>query len=113
MIKMSKASINTDMTDYNMSYNDFTRPGDFPKHENTPDALTESLTKTIMSKMKEIGNTDVKISNIRFFHEAGKQYAFADISYTWYLNAWGKQVTHNDMIFALIDNQWCNPLFLY
>ena len=43
-----------------------------------------------------------------------KQFAYADVSYTWWLNSWDNKVVHKDMIFALVDainNRWTSPIF--
>lgn len=63
--------------------------------------IEKSLINAINYEMKQIGNTDVKITNIRPFITDNKQFAFADVSYTWWLNSWDNKVVHKDMIFAL------------
>lgn len=73
--------------------------------------MEQKLIETIEYEMQQIGNTDVSIENIRLFDADGKQYALADVSYTWWLNAWDKEVKHLDMIFVLVDNEWKSPLF--
>lgn len=73
--------------------------------------MKEKLIETINYEMEQIGNTDVLIENIRFFEVDNKQYALADISYTWWLHSWDKKVTHKDMIFVLVDDRWISPLF--
>lgn len=78
------------------------------EQENT---MKQTLINTIEYEMQQIGNTNVSIENIRLFVQNGKQYALADISYTWWLNAWDKRVTHWDMIFVLDENEWKSPLF--
>lgn len=45
--------------------------------------IEKSLIDAINYEMKQIGNTDVKITNIRPFITDNKQFAFADVSYTW------------------------------
>lgn len=70
-----------------------------------------NLVETIEYEMQQIGNTNVAIENIRLFKTDGKQYALADVSYKWWLNAWDKEVKHCDMIFVLVDNEWKSPLF--
>lgn len=72
------------------------------------------LINAIMYEMEQLGNTDVSIDNIRFFTEGNRQFAMADITYTWYINSWDKKVCHKDMIFALVDekeNRWLSPIF--
>ena len=72
------------------------------------------LINAIMYEMEQLGNTDVSVDNIRFFTEGNRQFAMADVSYTWYVNAWDKKVCHKDMIFALVDeneNRWLSPIF--
>lgn len=72
----------------------------------------KSLIKSINYEMEQLGNTDVVIDNIQLFTEKNKQYAMADVSYTWWLNAWDKRVCHKDMIFVLVDNdRWLSPIF--
>ena len=73
--------------------------------------MEQELIKAIESEMEQIGNTDVQIENIRVFEKDGKNYAFADVSYIWWLNAWDKKVEHKDMIFVLEKNGWKSPLF--
>lgn len=74
--------------------------------------MKDMLINTIYYEMKQLGNTDVVIDNIRLFTEEDKQYAIADVSYTWRLNAWDKKVNHKDMIFVLVDdNRWLSPIF--
>ena len=73
--------------------------------------MEQKLIETIEYEMQQIGNTDVSIENIRLFNTEGKQYALADVSYTWWLNAWDKKVEHWDMIFVLVNNEWKSPLF--
>lgn len=73
--------------------------------------MEQELIKAIESEMEQIGNTDVQIENIRVFEKDGKTYAFADVSYIWWLNAWDKKVEHKDMIFVLEKNGWKSPLF--
>lgn len=76
--------------------------------------IEKSLIDAINYEMKQIGNTDVKITNIRPFITDNKQFAFADVSYTWWLNSWDNKVVHKDMIFALVDainNRWTSPIF--
>ena len=73
--------------------------------------MEQELIKAIEYEMEQIGNTDVQIENIRFFEKDGKNYAFADVSYIWWLNAWDKKVEHKDMIFVLEKNGWKSPLF--
>lgn len=53
--------------------------------------MKDMLINTIYYEMKQLGNTDVVIDNIRLFTEEDKQYAIADVSYTWRLNAWEKK----------------------
>ena len=73
--------------------------------------MEQKLIETIEYEMQQIGNTDVSIENIRLFNTEGKQYALADISYIWWLNAWDKKVKHWDMIFVLVNGEWKSPLF--
>lgn len=73
--------------------------------------MEQELIKAIEYEMEQIGNTDVQIENIRVFEKDGKNYAFADVSYIWWLNAWDKKVEHKDMIFVLEKNGWKSPLF--
>ena len=72
----------------------------------------QKLIKTIEYKMQQAGNTDVAIENIRFHKTEDKQYAMADVSYTWWLNAWDKRVKLENMIFVLVDNKWTSPMFM-
>ena len=75
-------------------------------------AIECSLIDTINKEMQLIGNTDVDISNIRLFVKGNTQYALADVSYTWFLNAWDHRVLHKDMIFVLTDDgRWISPIF--
>ena len=76
--------------------------------------LKEKLIETIKYEMQQIGNTNVSIENIRLFNTFNteeKQYALADVSYVWWLNAWDKKVKHSDAIFVLVDDEWKSPLF--
>lgn len=75
-------------------------------------AIECSLIDTINKEMQQIGNTDVNISNIRLFVKNNTQYALADVSYIWFLNAWDHRVLHKDMIFVLTDDgRWMSPIF--
>lgn len=79
----------------------------------------EKLKKSIINyfnyNMQERGNSDYHIENIRLFETDGKKYALADVKYVWRLNAWDKNVKHNDMIFVLSEfcgiGEWQSPLF--
>lgn len=74
--------------------------------------MKDNLINTIIYEMEQLGNTDIVVDNIRLFTEENKQYAMADVSYTWWLNAWDKKVQHKDMIFVLVDeNRWLSPIF--
>ena len=73
--------------------------------------MEQRLIETIKYEMQQIGNENVKIENIRLYDTDGKQYALADVSYTWRLNAWDKEVKHKDMIFVLVNDEWKSPLF--
>lgn len=76
--------------------------------------MKDMLLKAINYEMEQLGNTDVVVKNIHFFTEDNRQYAFADVSYTWFLNGWDKRVYHKDMIFVLVDadnNRWLSPIF--
>ena len=73
--------------------------------------MKQRLIETIKYEMQQIGNENVKIENIRLYDTHGKQYALADVSYTWWLNAWDKEVKHKDMIFVLVNDEWKSPLF--
>ena len=54
--------------------------------------LKESLIDYFKYKMRQIGNSDYSIDNIRIFEEENKIYALADIKYTWWLrNCMGKK----------------------
>lgn len=75
-------------------------------------AIECSLIDAINKEMQQIGNTDVNISNIRLFVKDNTQYALADVSYIWFLNAWDHRVLHKDMIFVLTDDgRWISPIF--
>lgn len=75
-------------------------------------AIECSLIDAINKKMQQVGNTDVCISNIRLFVKDNTQYALADVSYIWFLNAWDHHVSHKDMIFILTDDsRWISPIF--
>lgn len=74
--------------------------------------MEDMLINAIEYEMEQLGNTDVVIDNIRLFTEENKQYAIADVSYTWWLNGWAKKICHKDMIFVLVDdNRWVSPIF--
>lgn len=48
--------------------------------------MEDMLLKAINYEMEQLGNTDVIVKNIHFFTEENRQYAFADVSYIWFLN---------------------------
>jgi len=76
--------------------------------------MEDMLLKAINYEMEQLGNTDVVVRNIHFFTEENRQYAFADVSYIWFLNGCDKRVCHKDMIFVLVDkdnNRWLSPIF--
>lgn len=73
--------------------------------------MRKKLIYAINYEMAMIGNTDVIIDNIRFFERDNNQYAMADVSYTWWLDAWDNKVNYKDMIFVFIDGKWFSPIF--
>ena len=77
--------------------------------------LKESLIDYFKYEMRQIGNSDYSIDNIRFFEEENKIYALADIKYTWWLNAWDKKVNMKDVLFVIVDifgiGEWKSPIF--
>lgn len=82
------------------------------RKEKDDNSMKDKLINTINYEMEQVGNTDVVIDNIRFFTDDNKQHAMADVSYTWWLNAWDKRVYHKDMIFTLVDDdRWISPIF--
>lgn len=79
--------------------------------------MTAELTETndeLMLKdaffniMQLRGNTNYSIDNIRFFEveENDNLYAMADISFSWQLNAWDKNVSLQDAIFVNAGDGW-------
>jgi hypothetical protein len=70
------------------------------------DELEKSLIDFIEKKNNENGNTDVKVSNIRFWNNGDLQNAFADVSFTWYLNAWAKPTKLIDVVFLFRNGEW-------
>lgn len=77
---------------------------------NVEDILKEKLIEEFKECMNSSGNTNAAIKNIRMFYTEDKYYAFADVSYVWWLNAWDKRVEHKDMIFVF-DTNWKSPIF--
>lgn len=69
------------------------------------DEAKKSLEEFINKKMEEMGNTDVKIGNIRL-GQRPEWDAFVDISFTWYLNGWEKPTDLTDVYFAFRDGEW-------
>ncbi|ENZ28706.1 hypothetical protein [Enterocloster clostridioformis] len=78
--------------------------------------MKESLIDYFSYEMRKRGNRDYQIDNIRIFDSDVKQYAFADIKYTWCLNCWDKAVEHKDMIFVMCEAfgfcEWKSPLLV-
>ena len=78
--------------------------------------MKESLIDYFSYEMRKRGNRDYQIDNIRIFDSDVKQYAFADINYTWCLNCWDKAVEHKDMIFVMCGAfgfcEWKSPLLV-
>lgn len=77
----------------------------------TEEKLTKSLIEFITKKNDDNGNTDLKIENIRFWDDHGAIYAYADVSFTWYLNGWEKPTVLNDTIFLYRNEEWYTPTF--
>lgn len=67
--------------------------------------VKKSLIEFINKKMKEMGNTDVKIGNIRVVQRPDWN-AFVDVSFTWYLNGWAKPTDLTNVYFAFRDGEW-------
>ena len=67
--------------------------------------LKRSLIEFINAKMEEMGNTNVKIQNIRLMKRPEPD-AFVDISFTWYHNGWEKPTTLTDVFFAYREGKW-------
>lgn len=67
--------------------------------------MKESLIEFINSEMKRMGNTDVKISNIRLCQRSEVD-ALVDLSFTWYLNGWEKPTTLTDVIIVFREGKW-------
>lgn len=76
-----------------------------------PNQMKQHLVERIKYEMEQLGNKDVKVENIRMFTSGNRQCAWADVSYTWWLNAWDKEVMHKDTLFVLADDGWKSPLF--
>lgn len=67
--------------------------------------VKKSLIEFINKKMEEMGNTDIKIKNIRVMQRPEWD-ALADISYIWYLNGWEKRANFTDVVFAFREGVW-------
>lgn len=67
--------------------------------------MRESLIEFINKEMERMGNTDVKISNIRLYQRPEWD-AFVDVSFTWYLNGWEKPTNLTDVVFVFRDGKW-------
>lgn len=77
--------------------------------------LKESLIDYFKYEMRQVGNSDYSIDNIRFFEEENKTYALADIKYTWWLNAWDKKINMKDVLFVIVYTfgigEWKSSIF--
>ena len=71
--------------------------------------LRESLIEFINSEMERIGNTDVKISNIRLYQRPEVD-AMVDLSFTWYLNGWEKPTALTDVIIVFREGKWISSV---
>lgn len=68
--------------------------------------LEPSFIAFVRGKLMERGDSDITISNMRFFSNGAM---FADVSYTWVLHSWKKHTEHRDWIAVFKDNQWHSP----
>ena len=71
--------------------------------------LRENLIAFINKEMENMGNTDVKISNIRL-RQRPEWEAFVDISFIWYLNGHEKHTTLTDTLFIFRDGKWISSV---
>jgi hypothetical protein len=62
----------------------------------------------INERLSEREYTDINVTNVRVFADGN---LFADVSYTWKLNAWEHRAEHKDVIFVYKDKEWHSPLF--
>lgn len=67
----------------------------------------KELTNWIKEKLTNRGDKDIIVSNIKFIDD---YVALADVSYTWFLNAWEKRAEHKDMLFVYKDETWHSPV---
>ncbi len=74
--------------------------------------LEEKLKEFYFHECERIGNKNCNIENITMFDNGTNIYAYADLSYKWFLNAWEKNVEHKEMIFVYMNEKWQCPLFL-
>lgn len=75
--------------------------------------MKEKFITDITEKLQQMDKYDIEIKNVRFHETDGKQYALADVSYKWTLNAWEKTAKHLDSIFVLKNNSWTSPLVYF
>lgn len=71
--------------------------------------LRESLIEFINSEMEKMGNTDVKISNIRLCQRPEVD-AFVDLSFTWYLNGHEKPTKMTDVLIVYREGKWISSI---
>lgn len=71
--------------------------------------MRESLIEFINKEMERMGNTNVKISNIRL-RQRPEWEAFVDVSFTWYLNGWEKPTTLTDVLIVYREGKWISSI---
>ena len=71
--------------------------------------MEKSLVNFVTRKLTEQGSKNIVINNIKFTEN---NVAFADVSYTWYLNGWEKRAEHKETVFVYAEGTWHSTLIL-
>ena len=71
--------------------------------------MKESLIEFINNEMERMGNTDVKISNIRL-RQRPEWEAFVDVAFIWYLNGHEKPTTLTDVLIVFREGKWISSV---
>ena len=70
----------------------------------------KELTNWIVKKLTERGDKDIIVSNVKFINNNAMT---ADVSYTWFLNAWAKLAEHKDMILSLSTTSRSKAILIF
>lgn len=59
-----------------------------------------NIRRCFIEDMKAIGNKNISVGNVRFFHNNLQVYAVADVSFLWWGDNYNRPMNFNDMIFT-------------